>query len=244
MVTVPAPTLKVDGTPDAAALEKPVNLSFAGVTHDHGSAFEESSLGTAAYLVFRERTSGATTEVWDKDAKTWGAGDGTETKGEDLAFKDGAWTGILVAAGKQDKDGKPQFEKHVGGYPRYLIAGTFADKAGEKAIGPKSSPISFISASDKNLIGVLPKDDEKPDAATQARFFLKADPARTIGQVRIENDATLAVETFDPSGAVVASIILGPDGFIRLKGKLVVEGDLEVGHVSYLDAGNVRRNLP
>ncbi len=238
-MVVPAPTLEYEGDP---ALEKPVNLKFAGVKLADGSAFEESSLGSAGFLVYREKTSGAAQEVWDKDAKAWGTNEGA--KGEDLAFKDGAWTGILVAAGKKDKDGKPQFEKNAGGFPRYLVAGVFADKKGDKAVGPKSPPLAFVSASDKNLIGVVAKDGEAPDAATQARFFLKADPSRTIGQVRIENDATLAVETFNGSGGVIASITIGPDGVIRLKGKLVVDGDIEVGHVSYLDAGGARKVLP
>ncbi|RYG25202.1 hypothetical protein EON82_08035 [bacterium] len=243
-MTVPAPTLKIEGTPDAAPLEMPVNLSVAGVNLADGSPFEESSLGTAAYLVFREKASGSPQEIWDKELKAWASGDGTGTKGEDLAFKDGNWNGILVAAGKQDKDGKPQFEKHLGGYPRYLFAGSFADKSGNLVVGPKSPPVSFISASDKNLIGVLPKDGEKPESATQARLFLKSDPSRTIGQVRIENDASLVLETFNPSGGVMTSLTLNPDGSIRLKGRLIVDGDIEVGHVSYLDAGNARKELP
>ena len=246
MITVPKPSLQFeDAGGGAAPLEKPVTVQVGEVKNGAGPLGPEK-LAIFGLFPYRRLTSGASLEIWDDGAKAWkpdpGAIVGT-LKSSQLAFKPGdpnPWSGIVVAAGGKDGAGQPQYAKTRSGYPIYSFRALFQSKDGTgPALSDPSDNLTFLSASDKNLMDIGPGDDEKPENATQARMLLKDTSRQTIGEVLIERNSPGAKVTV--SNAAGASVILHPDGRIEIQpaaGKgLLVDGDLEAERITYRPGG-------
>ena len=243
-LTVPAPALAFeDAGAGAAALEKPVQVTFAPVTAS-GAALAPAALSVFGYSVQRRTAPGAALEVWDDGAKTWVPDQpGAEARPAALAYRDGdpsPWLGLLVAGGTRDAAGDPAFAKARNGYPLYSVRGSFTDKAGHSATSPPSPNLTFAGAADRNLMVIGPGQDEKPEAATQSRVLLKDTGLTVIGGLTVSRDSPGAVVTLD--NAAGAGVVLRADGSIELRpapGKaVVVSGDMETEHITYLPAGS------
>jgi hypothetical protein len=249
-LTVPTPTLRFDDAGGgAAALEKPVTVLLGAVT-EAGSAVPLTAMAASGFLASRRTAPAAQAEVWDDAAKAWVPDQpGATAQPVALTYKDGdpnPWQGMLVAGGLTDGSGNPAFAKAANGYPVYSLRGVFAGRDGAAGTSNPSAPLTFASASDRNLLVVGPDDGEQPDSATKARVLLKDPALQLIGGLTITRGSPGA--TVQLANAAGASVVLNPDGSIELNpapGKGVrVNGDLDVDHLSYLPAaGGPQREL-
>jgi hypothetical protein len=246
MLTVPKPTLTFEPLPGGAAtLEKPVNVAV-GAVKDGAKILGPEGLGTFGFFAYRRLSAGAGLELWDDAAKSWKPDPGpavASVKPTQLAYKAGEpnpWTGIVVAAGGKDSAGKPQFAKAKAGYPLYNFRAWFASKDNSlTGLSAPSDNVTFVGASDKNLVAIGAGDDEKPEEATQARLLLKDPGMQVIGQVLIERASSGAKITVQNLAG--AAITLHPDGRIELAPasgqRLIVSGDIDVGRITYQPSG-------
>jgi hypothetical protein len=245
MLNVSTPVLEYEGKETGlAVLEKPVNVSVGAVTLD-GKILGPDGLATFAFYVYRRAAPGAAFDIWDDATSAWTSelDTGIERKPTQLAYqqdKPDPWSGIIVGAGGRDAEGRPQFEKALGGYPLYSVRAFFeTTDHSEAMLSGGSDNFAFVGGSDKNLIVMGPGDDEELDKATEGRLLLKNTSLQTIGRLIIERDAPGAEVTLD--NAAGASIVMHPDGRIEITPasgqRVVVAGDLETERVTYLPAG-------
>jgi hypothetical protein len=242
-LTVPKPTLTFeDAGGGSAALEKPLTVLLGPVT-DAGGTVSPPALSSFGLSLRRRNAPGAQLEVWDDGAKSWSPEQpGGEPKPIALAYKPGdprPWQGILVAAGMKDATGAPALARASQGYPQYTIGGTFRASDGAVGDGPQSAPITFASASDRNLVQLGAGDGEQLDEATQARLLLKDTALHVIGGLtvlRASPGATVRLEN-----TAGASVVIHADGSIEIipaPGKgMRIAGDVETEHIRYLPAG-------
>jgi hypothetical protein len=245
MLTVRPPSLLYEGRETGrAALEQPIDVLVEAVTSDDAPVGPER-LATFGYFVMRRSAPGSAPDVWDEGTSTWTSElmTGVDRVPAQLAYQpDGPqpWRGIIVGAGGRDAVGSPRFVKAVAGYPRYWVRAFFVMADGSESVlsGP-SENVTFIGASDRNLMVMGPGDGEEPSDATQARLLLRTTTLQTIGGLVVERDAPGAAVTL--VNAAGASVALHPDGRIELTPapgeRVVVSGDLETEHVVYLPAG-------
>jgi hypothetical protein len=245
MLTIATPNLDYEQlAAGVAAMEKPLSVGLGPVLAD-GNALGSADLKVAGLLAFRRAAPGATTEVWNRDAKRWEPDptpDLSAVSTEMLAFRADQptpWQGIVVPAGGMDATGRPQFGKVVGGYPSYTFRARFVTRTGESGVSAPSQAVAFASVADANLMILGPGDDEKPDQATLARIELKSPGLQTIGGLVIRRDAPGAQITL--SNAAGAAVVLQPDGSIEMRpapGKgVLIAGDIETERVVYQPAG-------
>lgn len=251
MLIAAVPALRYDGAETGVAtLEKPVDIRVGPVTSD-GVNVGPERLATFGYFVYRRASAGAGLEIWDDAGRVWvseeAAGSPTPAR---LAYQSDdpePWQGLIVAAGGRDASGNPQFDRAVGGYPLYAVRAFFssAELAEAFLTGP-SENVSFVGTADRNLVVMGAGEGESLDSATQARMQLRDPGLSTIGGIRIDRDAPGARVTVE--NAAGASIVLHADGQIELRPapgrRVVVAGDVDVDHVTYLPAGStIRRSL-
>jgi hypothetical protein len=245
-LTATRPVLAYDGVATGyAALEQPINVRVAHVVSD-GEEVAPDSLATAGYFLYRRPSAGAALDIWDDGEKLWTSELDTTVHRTpfQLAYQPDdpeAWHGIIVAAGGRDLAGNPQFAKAIGGYPLYAVRAFFvsSDRSDAVLTGP-SANVAFVSTSDKNLVVMGPGEGEQLAAATEARVLLKDPSLQAVGALHIERSALSAAVTLVNSAG--ASIVLQPDGSIELTPatgqRVVVAGDLETDHITYLPAGS------
>jgi hypothetical protein len=241
-VVVPAPVLTFeDAGGGAAALEKPVTVTFAAVTRD-GVPLGPADLTAPGFVVTRRIAAGAAVQVWDDAAKAWVAdAPGSPVVPLALAYQPGAtpWHALLVAAGTSDAAGGAAFGSAVGGYPVYAVRGAFTAKDGTVAAGPAGPNLTFVSAAARNLTVMGPGDDEKPENATLSRLLLKDPGLRVIGGVTVSRSTPGAVVTVD--NAAGASVVLYADGSVEVRPgpgrSITLAGDVETERITYLPAG-------
>lgn len=248
MLTAAIPVLDFEGAETGVAtLEKPVDVRVGPVTAD-GATLGPEALATFGFFVYRRAAPGAALDVWDDRGKVWNSEDAaTEAAPAQLAYQadDAApWQGMIVAAGQRDAAGNPQFERAVAGYPQYAVRAYFVTAAhGEALLTGPSANVAFAGLADRHLVNLGPGDGEELDSATQARMQLRAPSLQPIGGVRIDRDAPGARVTIE--NAAGASIVLHSDGRIELipaPGRhVVVAGDLDAGHITYLPEGSAHR---
>jgi hypothetical protein len=249
-LAVPQPTLSFeDAGGGSAALEKPVTVSL-GPVMDSGSALAPAALRTFGLSLRRRTAPGAQLEVWDDGAKAWSPEHpGDEPKPIALAYKAGdpsPWQSIVVAAGMKDAAGAPTFVKASLGYPQYTVGGTFRTTAGALGEGPQSAPITFASASDRNLVQLGAGDGEQLDSATVARLLLRDPALHVIGGLTVLRATPGATVRLENSAG--AAVVIQADGSIEVipaPGKGVrIAGDVETEHIRYLPAGGgLKRDL-
>ncbi len=245
MLTVTAPALQYEGVETGiATLERPVDVRVGPVSSD-GAILGVEALSTFGFFVYRRSNPGAALDIWDEGEKAWTSElvsvDRAPTQ---LAYQpddDAPWQGIIVAAGGRDAAGEPQFEKAVAGYPLYSVRAYFVAADGSEAfLSAPSENVTFASVSDKNLVVMGPGEGEELDAATQARVQLRDPSLQMVGGVRIDRAAPGATVTIE--NAAGASVVLHPDGRIEITPavgrRVVVAGDLETEHITYLPAGS------
>jgi hypothetical protein len=246
MLTAVPPVLAYEGRETGvASLEKPIDVLVGQVKLD-GAVLGPDALATFAYFIYRRPGPGTAYDIWDDETSTWSSELDTSVsrKPTQLAYQpeevDEPWTGIIVGAGGQDADGKPQFTKATGGYPLYSVRAFFetAD-ASEVLLTGGSENVAFVAGSDKDLMVLGPGEDEELDEATEARLLLKNTSLQTIGGLLIERNSPGASVTLDNSAG--ASIVVHPDGRIEITPaagqSLVVSGDLETERITYRPSG-------
>lgn len=239
----------VEPVETTAVLEKPVTVTFGPVTTQNRPVAPPELAGYG-FAVVRRRTSGASSEVWDVEAKQW-LPDTPATAAAPIRLSYRAeaaapWQGVLIAGGTTDAAGAPAFAKAVGGYPQYTVRGSFTPTDGDPVTGPPSNPFTLVGAADANLMVVGAGDDESPTHATRTRVLLKNTALQEIGALIIDRDSPGAVVTL--RNAAGASVVLRADGGIEVHpsaGKeLLVSGDLEAEHIVYRPAaGGSKRVL-
>jgi hypothetical protein len=248
VITVPAPTLAYDAlAPGVAPLELPLTVQVGAVLGDD-AVLTPVELTRFELLPYRRLSAGALTEIWDTKQKTW-VPEGDPAEADPFAFladQPVPWQGLVVAAGGTDAAGQPQYAKALGGFPSYTFRAMFST-TDEVAVSASSPAVSFAPVADKNLMVMGPGDGEKPDEATEARVLLKNPALATIGGLVVHRDSPGAEVTL--SNAAGASVVLRPDGSIRLRPgpgrSVVVDGDLETGRITYQPGGGgVRVTLP
>ena len=242
MLTVPVPQLGYDPlAPSVAAAELPLSVAVGAVVADDGTTLTPVELDTFSLLTYRVVSPLAPPQVWDPDARQWVA-EGAPTGPVPLAYLPDQplpWQALVVAAGARDAAGQPQFANAVGDYPAYSFRAFFVDPdAGAWLSGP-SAQVRFASLADRNLMVLGPGDGELPDNATQARLQLRDPGLALIGGLVVRRDSPGAEVTLSNSAG--ASVVLEPDGGITLRPaagrRVVVAGDLETDHITYLPAG-------
>lgn len=250
VLTVPQPTLQFeDAGAGMAALEKPMTVLISAVT-EAGTHITPPVLTSFGFCLRRRTSAGAQLEIWDDAAKAWAVEQPAEQpKPVALAYKasdPSPWQGVLVAAGMKDSGGAPAITKASGGYPQYTVSGAFTAKDGTAGSGPQTTPITFASASDRNLVALGAGDGEQVDQATQARLVLKDTPSHVIGGLTVLRDLPSATVRLENTAG--ASVVLHADGSIEITpaaGKGVrIAGDVETDHIRYLPAGGgLKRDL-
>jgi len=244
VLTVTPPAIAYEGRETGlATLEKPVDVLVGPVTSD-GEVVGAEGLAEFTYFVYRRSSPGSGLDIWDDASKTWTPEEVSMARTPtQLAYVQGdpaPWRGVIVGAGGRDAAGGPQFEKAVGGYPLYSVRAFFATTGHAEALltGP-SENIAFTGTQDRNLMVMGPGEGEQLDSATEARVLLRNPGLQTVGRFHIRRDAPGAIVTID--NAAGASIVLHPDGRIELTPAagqhVVVAGDLETEHITYLPAG-------
>ena len=242
-VVVPAPVLTFeDAGGGAAALEKPVTVTFAAVTRD-GVPLGPADLTASGFVVTpadrrRRRRAGVGRRGESMGARTR---PGSPVVPLALAYQPGAtpWHALLVAAGTSDAAGGAAFGSAVGGYPVYTVRGAFTAKDGTVGAGPAGPNLTFVSAAARNLAVMGPGDDEKPENATLSRLLLKDPGLRVIGGVTVSRNTPGAVVTVD--NAAGASVVLHADGSVEVRPgpgrSITLAGDVETERITYLPAG-------
>lgn len=255
LLTVPAPTLeyKVVGS-GYAALENEFKLHVAAVQFADGAPLTENDVRKAFALLYRWNTPAASAEVWNDKAKAWqsiGSQDLFDIAGVPLIANHAAptgWDGIVAPTGGKDQWGNRQFTPSIAHYPQYRARAVFSAKVGPtefSGIGAESAAFEFVSmtANARFGVGLTPNS---PADATHFTMFLKNAALQIVGSIEVDADGTVALSNFG-SGGVRASVKLQPDGAILLApaaGKrVVIAGDLDVGHVRYESSGGGKKNL-
>ena len=259
-LTVSAPALAYKVLPGGyAALEDAVTLRVAPVRYPGGQVLAAEDVLAGHALLTRVAGPGVGVEIWDPDRGAWravGAVDLAQVKGLPLVpAKTGppGWEGLLIGKGPQDAAGGPVFVPAVGHFPRYRLRAAFRarrDAVEAFGIGPEGPALEFASLADVLPFGV--GLDPEATTATRVRIELKDAARRPVGRLEIDASANAAVvlATFDGAGAPVALVTLQRDGLIRLTPgggtpRVLIDGDLEVGRVSYQPsaAGSPRDTL-
>ena len=258
-LTVPVPALQYEPAGPVARLEKPVQVKLGAPTHADGQAATQAELKKIGAFVYRTATGGGSEEIWNDTGQAWKP---TVTDAAALAaltpvvfaFKAGdpqPWQGVLVAAGQKDQAGAPRYAKAVNGAPVYRLR-AFAqfEHAGAVAQGlsAPSVDLSFVSASENQRFKIS-FDTETADDCTLARIQLKNAGLVTTGFIELRVNAPggpeLEIARCDAAGLALASVLLNAAGDIELRPaagrKVIVQGDLEAGHIRYLPAGGAAR---
>jgi hypothetical protein len=253
---VPPSQLFQKGVPVGVApliLEEPVDVHSAAPLFPDGAPFDgavQEQGGAAGFLVYRAAAPGAMWEVWNGAAGRWQASaeavDATLPL-QPLTYAAGEtlpWRGILVGAGQ------PKLEAIAPGgpipFPQYAVRTLFAASRGGleyRGLGPHSAGVRFAKMTDIMRVGLGMPAGQAPLDAEALMIFLRDAALRTVGSVEIRLDggtAAIEISNRDSAGSVRARVLLTAAGEIRLRpasgAKVVIEGDLEVGHVTYLPA--------
>ena len=144
----------------------------------------------------------------------------------------------------------PLLERAVAGYPQYRVRGAFTAQSSGPALSglsDESAPFAFVSAADRARFGVA-LTPSSALVATQARFVIKNAAQQVTAYVDLDANGAITLASAPAGGAPQSTVVLQPDGDIELEPaagrRVVVNGDLEVGHVRYLPAGGgARKNL-
>lgn len=254
-LAVPAPVL--DYKPVAgglAALENEMKIHVAPVRFSDGAALSAPDVHQAFGLIYRWSTPTAGTEIWNAKVQAWqsiGALDLYEVARlpflPDTATPTG-WDGLLIAMGGKDQWGNPQFAPAVAHYPQYRVRAAFTAKVEQnvfKGMSTDSAAFEFISTRENARFGVG-LNPSSPVDATHFRLFLKNAALEVVGAIEVDADRTVGLTNF-PGGAVLASVTLEPNGDITLAPavgrRVIIAGDLDVGHVIYTGSGGIKKNL-
>ena len=251
-LTVPQPTLRFEAVDGLAVLEKPVQVQTFQPTFSDGRVFGQDELGTAAFFTYRRQVSATLTEIWDEEAKQWKPEASVSLEGlksTPFQFKQGEaspWQGMLIAAGKKDKDNQDQFQQSSTASPRYFVRSYFsvADKnAAVSGLSVPSAPFEFLSFADAMRGGLGFGANEKPENATQVKILLRGSGRRLIGSLEIKNvgdQAQIEISNRDGSGAQRALIRLLPGGDVLIQpaagSAVVVAGPLNADRINFQPA--------
>ncbi len=220
-----------------AMLEKPVTVFSPPPIFPDGHVFALADLGSAGFLTYRVFALGGAEEVWDEDAKLWKPSAGLDVstlKVTPFAPQDGAWQGVLVAAGKKDGAGVDVFLPTDSIYPNYFFRSRFTSMVDGAELFGLSAPslsLRFISSQDAQLGGIRLGPGESAENATQVRLFLRNEFKIDIGwalietvgggtQVIIANQAGASV-TMTTSGDIILSPAPGRN--LQVDGPMLVE---------------------
>jgi hypothetical protein len=252
MLTLPA--LQLEPAAGPWPLEQPVELRLPAFTLDGAAVTQDMvrSIGAFAY-----RQAGGGEELWNEQQARWqpapAAADALDALlPVPLSFKadaDPPWQGTWIAIGLKDQAGALRFVKASGGMPRYRLR-PFAllEREGrrERALGEPTGWVSFSSLADSQRFSVA-IDPDSAQEAESARFVLKNAALAPAGWLEVRASGgrqEVEIVKCNANGAPVSSVLLADDGSIRLRpggsAPIVLDGDLEAQHVSYL-AGNGSR---
>ncbi len=251
-LSVPIPQLEYEVvSPGLAALEEPLVVRCAAVTFPDGSVFDQRNLGSAGLYLYRQRTPGVT-EIWNRGEKVWQPDPGTalgDLEPEPFIFKpeeEVPWQGLLVAAGRKDKNGVDQFQKATPEFPRYLFRAYFAaarNGSSYEGLSAPSASVRFVSMMDTIRVGLKVPEDQSPQDADEVAFFLRDASQQLLGTVKVKSEGGSArIEIANhQAGTERAVIRLLPSGDVEIQplpgGKLVVSAPLHAEQVFYQPSG-------
>jgi hypothetical protein len=244
---LPVPQLVTDPPGSPAELEKAVAVCLGPVRYSDGSVVAPDDVRTIGTFIYR--ATGGGEEIWNDTELRW------QTAPADLASlarliplplaaKPGEpqpWQGVLVAAGQKDKSGGDRFGKAVNGAPLYRLRGYARVKRGGIEHAGLSSPspdLTFDRGADKERFAIS-FDTASARDARRVRLALRNGGLATAGymEIRASGGQEVEIANCDAAGAVLARVVLGANGEIRLEPKagqaIVVAGMLEADEIRY-----------
>jgi hypothetical protein len=254
-LTVPAPELVFDPPAGPPELEKPVTVRLAAVRFPDGRDFSNDHVRTLGVFIYRGAVGSE--EIWDEKNQVWAPSPADAVglaalKPLPLTAAEGEpspWKGTLVAAGQKDGAGNPRFAKAVSGTPVYRLrafAHGVRDGVEHRGVGSPSPDLQFISATENQRFTIA-FDTETAKDAQRARAVLKNSSLQPAGflEIRAAGSQEIEIANCNASGTVLARVLISANGDIRLAPaagrQIVLEGDLEARHVSYLPQGGGAR---
>lgn len=246
-LTVPVPQLVTNPPAGPPELEKPVKVTLGPLRYADGSAVAAADATKVGAFIYRNL--GGADELWNDASKSWGA----PVADAELAARSplpllastdqpGSWQGTLVAVGIKDAAGADRFKKATGGTPRYrLRAFAQATRAGATSVGLSgfSSELQFVSAADNQRF-TIGFDTATAKDCNRVRFTLKNAAMVQTGfvEIRTTSGREIEIANCDGGGNVLARLLLGAAGEIRLEpaaGQAVILGGrLEAKEIRYL----------
>lgn len=237
-LTIPQPTVTQDGAAGTkVSAAKVITMTCSPVTFSDGTALDAQHASRSTYVLYRQ-PAGATLQAWNPATKSWQPAEPAPA-GDTLFLKDGAWTALLVGAGKKDAAGNPLFDPTLSA--SYSIACTFAgtDAAGAAESGTSSPSHSFMvmqaGADDRAGLSIAPQD---PAEATELQIFLKDSSLGTRATVTLTSSGGDYSVTLAAGGASVElsedgtiALTPAPTGTMRVTGQLEIDGSLSLNGV-------------
>lgn len=237
-LTIPQPIVAQDGaTGTELAAAKPITLTCSPVTFADGTVLDLQHASHPTYVLYRH-PAGSTLQAWNPAGKSWQAADPAPS-GDTLFLKDGAWTGLLIAAGKNDAAGNPLFDPAVSA--SYSVACMFAgtDAAGviDSGASPRSHSFTVIQpgADHRAGLAIVPQD---PAQATEIQIFVKDSSLATRATVTLSGSGGEYSVTLAAGGARVelaenGAISLTPasPAAVRVSGRFEIDGSLSLNGV-------------
>lgn len=251
-LNIPVPQLEYEPAGPVAALEKPVNLQLAALSHADGEVATQAELQKIGAFVYRVAVAGGSEEIWNGATEAW---EPTVTDMPTLStmeplpllFKEDQaqpWQGVLVAAGEKDHAGQPRYTKAVNGAPLYRLRAYAQFKhadATTEGLSPPSSDLSFVSATEQQRFAIS-FDTETAADCTLARMELKNAALQPVASIELRaNGPELEISNQNAGGSTLARVVLTAAGDIELHPaagrRVIVAGDMEIDHLRYLPAG-------
>jgi len=259
LLTMPIPQLQYDPPGPAAQLEKQVNITLATVTYADGQATSPDQLQKIGAFVYRVAVQGGGEEIWNDTEQVWqpavtDAAALAALTPVALAFKQGEaapWQGMLVTAGQKDKQGASRYDRAVNGRPVYHLRAFAQFKRDGITAAGVSAPrteLNFVSAVENQRFAITFDTTSAADC-TRARLQIKNPALQPAGYVELRaSGPEIEIANCDAAGQAIARVLLTASGDIELYPatgrKVLVQGDLEAGHVRYLPAGGgVKQDL-
>jgi hypothetical protein len=237
-LAIPQPGITQDGAAGTkVSAAKAITLTCSPVTFSDGTALDAQHASRSTYVLYRQ-PAGSTLQAWNPATKSWQPAEPTPS-GDTLFFKDGAWTGLLVAAGKNDAAGNPLFDPTVSA--SYSVACMFAgtDAAGATESGTSSPSQSFmVMQPGADLRAGLSIEPQDPAEAGELQIFLKDSSLATRATVTLTSSGGDYSVTLAAGGARVevsedGTIALTPaaSGTVHITGQLEIDGSLSLNGI-------------
>ena len=257
VLTVPLPTLDYKLVAGSyAALESALTVRLGAVLFPDGKSITPNDVRKAFALIFRWSGPAATAELWNAKAKAWqspGSVELYDVAGVPFAANETTptgWEGLVIPLGGKDTWGNPQFVPAVANYPQYRVRAAFTaqvDADEFKGLSGESASFEFMSTVENARFGVALTPSSAIDA-TNVSLLLKNSAQQIIVFIEMDAGGSLTLGNVSASGSPLATVMLQASGDITLTPatgqRVVIAGDLDVAHVSYLPSGGgPKKNL-